>query len=158
MRGSNMSKYPTTGLKTAKIDNLSWLAGDWCGQKDGARIEEQWSAPAGNAMMCMFRWLQGAQVRFYEFVTIEQQAEGVVLRIKHFNPGLIGWEAKEDSIAFTLVQLDGEKAVFIKQDAPDPLWLVYRLEGNDILIACFENESGESKPSDDEFIFKRRQK
>ncbi len=153
-----MSIYPTTELKIATLDAFSWLAGDWYGEKGGARIEEHWSAPAGNAMMCMFRWIQGDQVRFYEFVTIEQEAEKVVLRIKHFNPGLIGWEEKEDSIAFTLVQLDGETAVFIKQNSPDAVWMVYQQVNNDTLIASFESEGEGAKPAEDAFIFKRRQK
>jgi hypothetical protein len=151
-----MSLYPTTELRTAKINDLAWLAGDWFGESGEICFDEQWSAPAGNTMMCMFRWIQGEQVRFYEFVTIEQEAEALILRIKHFNPGLIGWEAKEASVAFTLVQLDEEKAAFIKQDAPEPLWLVYCLEGPDTLIAGFENESNATKPSDDVFVFKRR--
>jgi hypothetical protein len=151
-----MSKYPSTPLKTAKLDDLSWLAGDWHGEREGVCFDEQWSAPAGNTMMCMFRWIQGEQVRFYEFVIIEQEVEELILRIKHFNPGLIGWETKEESIAFTLVEMDEEKAVFIKQDAPDPLWLVYRLQNENTLIAGFENESEASKPSDEKFLFKRR--
>jgi hypothetical protein len=32
-------------------------------------------------MMGMFRWLQDDEVRFYKFMTIEQDAEGVVLRM-----------------------------------------------------------------------------
>lgn len=151
-----MSTYPTTGLQNANVDDLSWLAGHWYGKKEGAHIEEHWSAPAGKAMMCMFRWIQEDQVRFYEFVTIEQETKEVVLRIKHFNPGLIGWEAQKDSIAFMLVQLEEEKAVFIKQDALDALWLVYRLVDKDTLIACFESESGVSKPAEEEFRFERR--
>ena len=107
--------------------------------------------------MCMFRRIQSGKVRVYEFVTIEQEDEELVLRIKHFNPGLIGWEEKDDSVAFTLVELNGEKAVFAKQGSPVPLWLVYRLESKDTLIAGFENENGASKPSEDVFEFRRRQ-
>lgn len=28
-----MSTYPTTGLRIANVDDLSWLAGDWYGEK-----------------------------------------------------------------------------------------------------------------------------
>jgi len=40
-------------------------------------------------MVGVFRWIPGDQVHFYEFVTIEQEAEEWVLRIRYFNPGLI---------------------------------------------------------------------
>ncbi len=150
-----MNPYPTTVLKNAPINDLSWLTGVWIGEMDGARIEEHWSTPDGATMMCMFRWIQGNQVRFYEFVTIEQEEESVVLRIKHFNPGLIGWEEKTDSITFSLVQLVGKKAAFIKQDAKDGLWLVYQVVNGDTLIARFESGDEGSKPASGEFIFKR---
>lgn len=148
-----MTKHPTTGIPTATVGDLSWLAGNWCGEKGDGYIEEQWAAPAGNAMMGMFRWLQGDQIRFYEFMTIEQDAEGVIFRIKHFHPGLIGWEEKEVSVVFTLVRLDAEGAVFAKRDAAEPLWMVYRKMDENIMTVCFEGES--SKPGD-EFRYTRR--
>jgi hypothetical protein len=154
---SAIKRYPTTMSNTVKIGDLTWLAGGWVGEKDGAQIEEQWSPPAGNAMMCMFRWIQADQVRFYEFVVIEQEGEGLVLRIKHFNPGLIEWEDKGETVSFTLVQLAGQKVVFTKQDAPDPLWLIYHRLDNDILIAYFESAGGASIPAEDEFRFKLRE-
>ena len=70
-----MMKYPTTGLKIVDIKALSWLTGDWHGARGDIYFDEQWSVPAGNTMMCMFRWIQDEQVRFYEFVTIEQEWE-----------------------------------------------------------------------------------
>jgi len=151
-----MKHYPTIKLTSATMDDLTWLTGDWVGDKDGVKIEEQWSPAAGNAMMCMFRWIQADQVRFYEFVVIEQEGESLILRIKHFNPGLIGWEEKEDAVSFSLVQLEGEKAAFYKQDGADPLWLIYERVGEDSLIAYFESGEGGSRPAEDVFSFKLR--
>jgi hypothetical protein len=148
-----MSKYPTTKIVTT-VEDLSWLAGTWIGEKDGALIEEQWSAPAGNAMMCMFRWVEQGQARFYEFVTIEGDPNGLTLRIKHFNPGLLGWEEKDESIAFSLVQLEDRKAVFFKEEGEAPLWMIYQRIEEDTLLAWFESTA--SKPAEGEFIFRRR--
>jgi len=150
-----MTKYPITGIPAATVDDLSWLTGSWYAEKDGGRVEEQWATPAGNAMMGMFRWLQDDQIRFYEFMTIEQDEKGIVLRIKHFNPGLIGWEEKEVSVAFTLVRLDAGEAIFVKQDAPDPLWMVYRRIDENTMTVYFESEDEPPKP-EDEFHFTRR--
>jgi hypothetical protein len=149
-----MSEYPITALMNTKVEDLLWLAGDWVGEKDGALIEEQWSALAGNAMMCMFRWVDGDEVRFYEFVTIEEEEDGVRLRIKHFNPGLVGWEEKDESVAFSLVQLEEQKAVFLKDESEEPLWMIYQLVEEDTLLAWFEGE--ESLPAGGEFMFRRR--
>jgi hypothetical protein len=53
-----MTKYPTTGVLTANVIDLSWLADNWYGEKEDVHVEEQWTAPAGNAMMGMFRLAQ----------------------------------------------------------------------------------------------------
>lgn len=149
-----MSKYSTTMIKTTTVDELSWLAGDWVGEKEGAVIEEHWSIPAGNAMMCMFRWVEEERVHFYEFVTIEAEVDGLTLRIKHFNPGLVGWEEKDESVAFHLVQLEDQKAVFFKQDGEKSLWMIYQRVDDGVLLAWFEGE--ETVPASGEFRFKRR--
>jgi hypothetical protein len=151
----DMSKYPTTGALTTTVVDLSWLAGNWYGERDDVRVEEHWSAPAGNAMMGMFRWTQNDQVRFYEFMTIEQDAEGIALRVKHFDPSLIGWEEKDTSVAFSLVQLDTRKAVFAKRDTDDPLWMIYQQVAENTLVAYFESE-GELPEMEDAFRFTRR--
>lgn len=151
-----MNKYSTIGIPTATVDNLSWLAGNWCGDEEDIHFDEQWTTPSSHTMMGMFRWIQNDQVRFYEFMTIEQEAHGVVLRIKHFNPGLIGWEEKEVSVAFTLVQISEEQAVFVKQDAADPLWLIYRKVDENSLMASFESEGDAAKSSEGVFHFTRQ--
>lgn len=120
-----MTKYPTEGLTSATINDLTWLSGSWRGEKDSGVIEEQWSRPEGDAMMGMFRWVKSDGVFFYEFMTIEQNKEGLTLRIKHFNPGLIGWEEKDKSFSCVLTQLDSEKAVFFAREKEEPLWLVF---------------------------------
>ena len=150
-----MTKYPTTGVPAATVVDLSWLAGNWYGEKDGVTVEEQWAAPAGNTMMGMFRWIQDDRIRFYEFMTIEQDAAGIVLRIKHFNPGLIGWEERDISVAFTLVQLDAGKAVFAKRDADNPLWMIYHKTDENTMVTYFEGED-EPPKLEDVFRFTRR--
>ena len=149
-----MEKYPTVALTSANIDALAWLGESWHGEKDNGLIEEQWSKPAGEAMMGMFRWIKDGSVFFYEFMTIEQTKEGLNLRIKHFNPGLIGWEEKDKSFSCVLTQLDGEKAVFFAREKEEPLWLVFERKDNGLTI-YFDSGSDSPKP-ENVFRFKRR--
>ncbi len=81
----------------ASIGDLAWLAGHWRGQDGNDIIEEHWSEPQAGTLMCMFRWIHDNKVRFFELVTIETDEDGQLrLRIKHFNPGLRGWEEKDE--------------------------------------------------------------
>jgi hypothetical protein len=76
----------------ATLADLQFIAGHGVGELDGGVIEEVWSAPRGDSMMGMFAFTKEGRARFYEFLLIERTASGPVLRLKHFNPGLIGWE------------------------------------------------------------------
>ena len=148
-----MGTHPEDALSSATLSDIAWLTGSWIGEKDGDPIEEQWSAPAGDALMGMFRWLKEGKVFFYEFMTIDRGEEGLVLRIKHFNPGLIGWEEKEDSFSCVLSQVDADKAIFSARKEEEPLWLVFERteEGLDIF---FDSEGKTPGPAD-RFRFKR---
>ena len=85
-------------------------------------------------MMGMFRLVQDGKVIFYEFMSIEQEAQGPVLRIKHFNPGLVGWEEKGDSIVFELQEIGDQKAVFETLKDADPERLVFERHQNELVI------------------------
>ncbi len=141
-----MSNYPTTGLNGVTPAQLAWFEGKWQGQHGQDEVEEHWSHLAGGALMAMFRWLREGQVWFYEFRTIEQADVYVMLRIKHFYPGLKGWEEKDEATEFFLVALDEREAVFMQVHKPGN-WLIYRLESSDKLVVYFEKDGETADPS-----------
>jgi len=143
-----MVKYPSEPLSGATAADLGWLSGSWRGDVAGDIIEEVWSGPAAGTLMGMFRWLEGDGVRFYELLVIEAGARRLVLRIKHFNPGLKGWEEKDEAVNFDLVALAGQEATFLRRGGEEPLWMVYRREGQANLIAYFAKEGQEFDPAD----------
>lgn len=109
----------------ASIADFDWLVGDWLGEKNGGLVEERWSAAAGGAMMGMFRWLADGKVRLYEFLLIEPGPQGPVMRLKHFSPGLVGWEEKEESLEFHLESTGDGRAVFAMDPEIEDTRLVY---------------------------------
>lgn len=149
-----MPKYPTAPLTPARAGDLAWLAGAWLGQRGADVVEEHWSAPAGETLMGMFRWLAGGKVRFFELLTIEPEGDGLLLRIKHFHPGLRGWEEKDQAVLFDLVQLGAQEAVFFQRTAKKVQWMIYRRAG-DALLTYFEPEDGAHTP-DEEFVYHRQ--
>jgi hypothetical protein len=100
----------------ATLADLQFIAGRGVGELDGGVSEEVWSAPRGDSMMGMFAFTKEGRARFYEFLLIEQTASGPVLRLKHFNPGLIGWEEKAEVYSYPLIGLSPRRAVFERAD------------------------------------------
>jgi Domain of unknown function (DUF6265) len=100
----------------ATLADLAFIAGHGVGELQGGVIEEIWSAPRGDSMMGMFAFTKDGRARFYEFLLIEQTASGPILRLKHFNPGLAGWEEKAEVFSYPLVSLSARRAVFERPD------------------------------------------
>ncbi|MGD8633253.1 MAG: DUF6265 family protein [Anaerolineales bacterium] len=94
------------------IERLDWLSGTWSGEGFGGECQEIWSPPTGGVMMGMFRLFRNKQLAFYEFMVIEPQDSTLTLRIKHFDPGLIGWESRTESHEFPLLDLADQSITF----------------------------------------------
>jgi hypothetical protein len=91
----------------AAITDMAWLAGRWVGEALGGVSEEIWSEPSAGAMMGMYRLVRDGKTIFYELLTIVEQDGSLMLRLKHFNADLTGWEEKLKTIDFPLVARDG---------------------------------------------------
>ena len=96
----------------ASVKDFEWLAGEWVGTGLGGVSEETWSAPAGGAMMGMYRLLMNGGVSFYEFMNLLEENGSVVLKLKHFNADLTGWEEKDRFVSFRLAKLGTNEAWF----------------------------------------------
>jgi hypothetical protein len=87
----------------ATIADMAWLAGHWTGDGLGGRSEEIWSPPAHGVMMGMYRNIKGDAPLFYELLTLSEEKGSLIIRLKHFNPDLTGWEEKDQSVSFPFV-------------------------------------------------------
>ena len=144
-----MNNHPISSMVSVSVSDLSWLSGAWYGQVGDDLIEEHWSGPAAGTLMGMFRWIHGDQVRFYELLTIEPDGNTLLMRIKHFGPGLIGWEEKDQAVTLALVGLQTGEAIFYRLGSDEPLWLFYRMEDENTLVAFFERDETGHKPEDE---------
>jgi hypothetical protein len=82
---------------------MAWLAGHWTGDGLGGRSEEIWSPPDHGVMMGMYRHIKDDKPVFYELLTLVEERGSLVMRLKHFNPDLTGWEEKAESVSFPFV-------------------------------------------------------
>jgi hypothetical protein len=89
----------------ATLADMAWFAGSWSGTGLGGVTHEAWSPAAGGAMMGMFRLVKDGKIVFYEFLTLVEHEGSLLLKLKHFNADLTGWEEKADSVKFRLLQI-----------------------------------------------------
>ena len=129
------------------LENLGFITGRWTGELDGGVIDEHWSAPSGDNMMCVFRFVKGGKAIFYEILLIEITATGPVLRLKHFNPGLTGWEEKNEVHSYPLVELAKDKAVFEKPDKTTRMRF-QRTSADSLLVVLEQTKDGKTTSQD----------
>lgn len=102
---------PETALEP-KLENIRWIAGNWKGEAFGGITEENWSEPSGGSMMATFKLINDGKVSFYEIETISEVNNSLLLRLKHFNNDLKGWETKDETVDFPLIRVTKNKAIF----------------------------------------------
>lgn len=98
----------------AAIGQLDWLVGQWAGEGiQGAPAMESWLPPIGGTMVGTFvqETPEGA-IMFTEHLYIMQEEDSLVMRLKHFNADLTGWEEKDDMLTFRLVAIEPCAAYF----------------------------------------------
>lgn len=149
------SGQPEQGDKGYKLADLAWLAGDWRSQRGGDVLQEIWSEPLGDSMMCSFRWMKGGKSWMYELVTITQSDNEITLRLKHFSSKLVGWEDKDECLDFALVELTDRKAVFEHPTRTNAKRLIFQRPSDDVLIARVEGLEDDGSTTTLEIEYKR---
>jgi len=96
----------------ATLEDVSWIAGHWKGEAFGGIAEEIWSPPLGDSMMFVFKLVAEGKVQFYEVGHIQQTGKTLLLQLKHFHGSLKGWEEKDETVDYKLVQIDGNRVYF----------------------------------------------
>ena len=72
---------------SAKIEQLSWMTGNWAGALGPNQLEENWIAVEGRSLAAMVRMTGGDATSMFEMITIEEEAGSLVLHIQQWDPG-----------------------------------------------------------------------
>ena len=145
------SQTGSSSPSRATLSDLGFISGLWRAEWQGGVGEEHWTASSGDSMVGTFRFVKEGKARFYEFMLIEQTAEGPVLRLKHFNPGLVGWEEKAQVYSYPLLEHRQDTAVFERGDKKSRL--TFHRTSKDTLSVLLE-QTIEEKQHSEEFKFK----
>lgn len=95
-----------------KITDLSFLSGYWKGDGFGGISEEYWGPATEDYLMGYYLHKKDDKINFTEFFNVLKINGEILLRLKHFNPDLTGWEEKDKFIDFKLIEINENKAVF----------------------------------------------
>lgn len=121
----------------ATMADVAFIAGHWKGEMGGMASEEIWAPPSGDNMVGMWR-LVGAdgQVKLFEFLTIVEDAEGPVFRLRHFDRAGVGWEEKDKPVVLKVVSFGARAATFEGRNSEDTgtVRLAYRRTGDALSV------------------------
>lgn len=128
------------------IEKLNFLQGNWISEKWGGTIEEYWSAPNGNTIIGMFRFIKDGELQFTEHFLVIEEGDKLTLKLRHFNPDFTGWEDQNTFVEFPSVKIDEKLAKFEG--------ISYELiEASKLKILLEMEENG--KIEHEEFIFEK---
>lgn len=133
----------------ATVYQMWWLEGLWQGEGiDGAPATESWLPLTGNTMVGTFiQQTPEGDILFSEHMYLAEEGDSLVLKLKHFNADLTGWEDKAGMVTFRLLSLDFCAAYFSG--------LTIRCDGNDKLVVAVRMKSDAAEPKELLFRFNR---
>lgn len=120
------------------------MAGDWQTERGKAMIDEHWSHPAGGTMMGMSRTVAGGRTVEFEFLRIEERADGIFY-VAQPNGG--------PPTDFKLVTLEKQRATFENLQHDFPQRIIYEKRADGSLLARIEGDVG-GKLNAVEFLYK----
>ena len=147
------TEQATPDRPRASLRDVEFMSGHWLGPDAGDLSEEVWTPPSGNSMLGMWRYVSGGQVRIAELLSMTEEPDGVVLRLRHFDPKLVAREEKDRPLALKLVRWSAGEARFEGPavTATGDVALTYRQTGPNTLEASLER-GGKTQT----FVFNRR--
>ena len=103
---------PGSTPPAASIDDIAWLGGHWEGEGLGGQSIETISPPVAGQMVGHFQQVKDGKLQFYEIYHFVPHGNSLLMRIKHFNPDLTGWEEKGETVDFPLVAIEKDAVYF----------------------------------------------
>jgi len=139
----------TAGQKSppATLADMSWMIGNWTGKALGGVTEEVWTAPSGGVMLGMFRLTKNDKPVFYELVTLTEEGGSLIMRLKHFNPNMTGWEEKDKVVEFRFL---GKKDGLIHFEG-----MAFKPEGKDAFTVYLAIEYKDGSIKEETFRYTR---
>lgn len=118
--------------KKGSLNDLKILDGRWLGTFNGGPIEAAWTAPLGNNIVGYIRMIKDDKPALYEIFAFEETENGPVARVKHFKPGLISVEEKDEADTYNFIEAGKNQVLFEKVDKQ--VRIIYELRKKDVFV------------------------
>lgn len=120
------------------IQAISWLEGKWVKAYGDKLREEHWSF-MGGTLLGMCREISDSDSSLIQIMTIEQEGEETLMKIRHFSKGLkVALEEKDKMAVFKLNEYNKKVAVFNGIGENEGETITYKLLTKDLLEITFE--------------------
>jgi uncharacterized protein DUF6265 len=123
-----------------RLADVAWISGRWVDDTGGHYSEEVWLGPGGGEMVGVWRLVEWGKVQTFALMSLSEEADGVVLRVRHFDGSLLPREEKDAPVALLLASLQGARAVFEGQGRGGPLRLTYHRGAGRTLVVTIEGD------------------
>jgi hypothetical protein len=130
---------------TARVSQLSWLAGSWASDTAGTRIEEHWMAPLGGEMVGMHRDVVRGKAASFEFFRIVDEPGGFAY---------LSSPKGRPATRFGLKEIAARKVVFENPTHDFPQRVLYWLDEKGSLHARIEG-TWNGKPESEDWEWRR---
>jgi len=126
------------------VSALAWMEGRWTGRQDGVEMEEQWTSPAGGALLGLHKDVKGGRLVLFEFLRIAATSDGIVY---------FASPRSAPPTPFRLLELADRRVVFENKEHDFPQRILYWREG-DVLHARVEGTRG-GRPVGEEWSWRK---
>jgi hypothetical protein len=92
-------------------------------------------------MVGMFRMAAGERAGVYELLLLEQDKDGVWMRMRHFRPQMVAME--QEPIKLKLTSADSTKLVFVNPVDNRPKRVTYALAGDELVVTVDTERNGQ---------------
>ncbi len=115
------------------FESIAWMTGCWENRAEDRVVQEQWTAPLGDNMLGINRYVKDGRLRAYEFLRIEERDGRLVY---------IALPSGQKETEFAQAEIAGDTAVFENPDHDFPQRIRYRRGKDGSLLAQIEGEQG----------------
>lgn len=143
-----------TSAKGGSFADIGFIEGHWkATPAEGRVIEAVWLMQAGDNMLGFMRMMNGDKADLYEMLAYEQSEQGLVSLVKHFKPGLLGQEEKDNPNKYIFVEASKDRTIF--QSADGNLRILYEKRSANQFAIARGNKDGDKWIFKDLFVFNR---
>lgn len=132
---------------SADLREFEWLVGRWVGEGLGGQCEEIFLPVWNDTLFGSFRYASEGKLVFSEFFSLVRTEAGVILKLKHFHPDMVGWEEKDKMVNFPLIKVEKNAAYFGG--------LTYKLNDDGELKVWVAMKGKDGKVGEADFTFRR---